>query len=104
MKMLLLLAALAAPPIAGITAARLSVTASAAVVPGGGCSVTVFNPSSTPVYLGGSTVAHTTGFPVCSDATLCVPWVTLDVRQGQVYAVTQTPATATLYYIVGSCT
>ena len=50
-------------------------------------SVVCFNPSTSVLYFGSSTVTTSTGFPVCNAATTCAgSSVAIDTNQGQVYA------------------
>lgn len=43
----------------------------------GGCYVSAFNMTTTPIYCGGSNVTTTNGWPICSDAAVCpLTWMT----------------------------
>jgi hypothetical protein len=64
-------------------------TSATAVVPSTGAGIEdafIFNSSSTPVYIGGSSVGTSTGIPVCSDTATCVGTsLAINAVRGAVY-------------------
>lgn len=60
-----------ARPLQSLSSASLTAAITPTLVPGVYCTVTVWNPSATRVWVGGSTVTASTGLPICTDSTVC---------------------------------
>lgn len=95
--------ALAFKTLTGVTqmAVGCGTTATAITTGDGYNSILCSNINSTEVYFGGSTVATTTGVPICDDTDLCAgSSISIDTNQGQLYCRTAS-GTVEIRCIVG---
>lgn len=95
-----------AKPLTTLKSGTMTVTSTAAAVPSAtGCALHLLNTSTTPVYIGGSNVTTSNGFPICSDTTACPRWdYPADAASGVVFAVKAGGGSVTLRYnAAGGC-